>query len=169
MLLTVFSLLCGTAIANECQEAFIKATFSSPQNFETAFRVCSKRAQKGDIEAMGTTSFLYEHGKGTQKNLQKSLMWSKKAAELGHAQSQANLGLFYVKGEGGVKQNQDEAIKWFRKAADQGNAAGQYLLGLAYEFGSTSTVKNIDVAKDLYTKAADQGHEKARERLQYLQ
>ena len=43
-----------------------------------------------------------------------------KAAELGLAFSQFNLGLMYDKGQG-VAQDDGQAVIWYRKAADNGN------------------------------------------------
>jgi TPR repeat protein len=58
----------------------------------------------------------------------------KKAAELGHAGAQYNLGLMYNDGQG-VTQDRKEAAKWFQKAAEQGFAKAQDILGLMYSNG----------------------------------
>jgi len=44
--------------------------------------------------------FLYEKGKGTEKDLEMAFYWYRKAAESGYSVAQNNLGLLYEKGEG---------------------------------------------------------------------
>ncbi|MAX38775.1 MAG: hypothetical protein CME33_19635 [Gimesia sp.] len=55
----------------------------------------------------------------------------RKAAELGDAVEQNNLGLMYSHGEG-VEQDNTLAVVWFRKSAEQGNAVAQFNLGIMY-------------------------------------
>lgn len=42
------------------------------------------------------------------------------ASSLGHAKAMYNLGVFYVKGLGGLKKNRKAAIHYFMKAANLG-------------------------------------------------
>jgi TPR repeat protein len=44
----------------------------------------------------------------------------KLAAEQGNANGQANLGLMYENGRGGVSKDLDTAVSWYSKAASQG-------------------------------------------------
>ena len=60
--------------------------------------------------------------------------WYTKAAELGDAEAQCNLGVFYALGIG-AKQDWQKAVSWFAKAAEHGHAAAQYHLGNCYYFG----------------------------------
>jgi TPR repeat protein len=48
----------------------------------------------------------------------------RKAAELGEAKAQCNLGVSYYNGDG-VAVDKAQAIKWFRKSAEQGNAKAE--------------------------------------------
>ena len=52
------------------------------------------------------------------------MRWYRKAAELGDAAAQNNLGTCYAMGEG-VEKDEAEAEKWFRRAADQGYPPAQ--------------------------------------------
>ena len=56
-------------------------------------------------------------------------------AKAGDSDSQVELGLCYLNGEG-VKQNYKKAQKYFESAADQMNAAANYWLGTMYENGT---------------------------------
>lgn len=58
----------------------------------------------------------------------------KPLAELGHADSQYNLGALYGDGRG-VSQDYREAVKWHRLSAAQGHAGAQYNLGVMYDKG----------------------------------
>ncbi len=83
----------------------------------------------------------------------------RKAAELGYAAGQYNLGFFYAKGMI-VPQDYAEAYKWYRKAAEQGYAPAQQNLGALYEDGK-GVAKNPHEAVRWYRKAADQGYAQA--------
>ncbi|MDP6175061.1 MAG: sel1 repeat family protein, partial [Rhodospirillales bacterium] len=52
-----------------------------------------------------------------------------KAANAGHIDAQANLGVLYELGRG-LKRNHMLAAAWYRKAAERGQVAAQYNLGL---------------------------------------
>ena len=60
--------------------------------------------------------------------------WFRCAAEQGDANSQFNLGVYYLKGFG-VEKDVAEAVRWFRKAAEQGDAVAQCNLGSCYLAG----------------------------------
>jgi TPR repeat protein len=80
-----------------------------------------------------------------------------KAAEMGHAPSQAFMGLAYYMGVG-VEENIQEAIKWFDRAAVRGNPEA------AYEFGMIELKKDLPnpvKARGLLQISADQGYPKA--------
>ena len=78
-----------------------------------------------------------------------------KAAKIGHAEAQLELGLLYRYGLG-VEENDTEAIKWIRKAAEQEYTEAQCSLGVCYAFGQGVT-KNYTEAAKWYRKAAEQG------------
>ena len=52
------------------------------------------------------------------------MQWLRKAAELGDAQAQHNLGCCYRCGEG-VHKDAEKAVEWLRKAASQGHAGAR--------------------------------------------
>lgn len=85
-----------------------------------------------------------------------AMVWFEKSANLGDADAQNYLGLFYEEGLGtGI--NYIKAAEWYQKAADQGNAEGQNNLAYLYRKG-LGVDQNYSKALELYQKAADQGN-----------
>ena len=111
----------------------------------------------------------YEKGQQfyAQQQYIEAVKWYRKAANLGHADAQNDLGVCYHNGNG-VTKDLIEAVKWFRKAADQGLAYAQYSLGYCYQNGQ-GVEKDLTVAEQWYSKAAAQGDEDAQEALEELQ
>ena len=85
-----------------------------------------------------------------------AVRWWRKAAELGHAQAQCNLGVMYSSGQG-VTEDKAEAVRWYRKAAEQGLAIAQSNLGIMYYRGE-GVPQDKSEAVRWYRKAAEQGH-----------
>ena len=79
------------------------------------------------------------------------------AAEKGNAVGEANLGVLYAAGRGGLAKNEYDAARLFRLAADQGNAVGEASLAFFYQNGRGGLPKNVQEAVRLYRLAADQG------------
>src|SRR6266516_3116106 len=77
---------------------------------------------------------------------QKPIGEVKAKAEAGDADSQVELGLRYLDGEG-VAKNQVEAVKWFRKAAEQNFAKAQVNLGVCYEKGEGVAKDEVEAVK----------------------
>lgn len=96
----------------------------------------------------------------------KAAEWYRKAAEMGLAHAQNELGVMYYKGKS-VEQNYNKAVEWQRKAAEQNYSWGQYNLGWCYEAGH-GVGKDTERAKEWYQKAANQGHKDAQKRLDNL-
>jgi hypothetical protein len=76
----------------------------------------------------------YLSGIGVERNHEEAVKWYHKAALLGYAPSQYNLGVRYFEGKG-VPKDYTKAVYWYRKAAEQGYAIAQYNLGKRYELG----------------------------------
>jgi TPR repeat protein len=89
--------------------------------------------------------------------------WLRKAAELGEATAQSNLGAMYMLGRG-VAKDEAEAATWIRKAAEQGLAMAQHNLGIMYENGQ-GVAKDETEAVVWYRKAAAQGYAPAQNAL----
>lgn len=76
----------------------------------------------------------------------------KKAAELGLAQAQHDLGNKYY-----IDEEFDQAVAWYRKAAEQGYGDAQLELGNCYDAGE-GVAQDYKQAAQWYQKAADQGN-----------
>jgi len=72
--------------------------------------------------------------KGKVRNFESALKLYHKAAELGHAEAQNQLGYMYSAGEG-IEKDYYESIYWYLKSARQGNSKGQYSLVKIYRYG----------------------------------
>ena len=115
--------------------------------------------------AYGT--YLYNQAKGfckeakekKQIDYNKAFKLFKKSAELGNAESQLTLGVFYFMGKG-VDKDWTKAFKWYLKSAEQGNSNGQRKLAFCYKHGIGV---NTDLSKtfEWYLKSAKQGNAEA--------
>ncbi|MEG3641196.1 tetratricopeptide repeat protein [Magnetococcus sp. PR-3] len=72
-------------------------------------------ANQGYLPAILVMMKLYQQGLGVQKSARTALVWQKKAADLGHAASQYQMGMADLQ-----KQNYSHAYKWIKLAALQG-------------------------------------------------
>lgn len=104
---------------------------------------------------------MFEKGMAAElsSDYQEALKWYRKAAELGHAEAQFNLGEMYVLGKG-VSNDYYEAANWFLKSAEQGNVGAQIYLGMMYDGGDGVSQDDSEAAK-WFQKAAEQGDEHA--------
>jgi len=91
-----------------------------------------------------------------ENNYTEEIKWYRKAADLGFALAQNNLGVMYADGKG-VAQDYKEAIKWFRMAANQGDDNAQINLAIRYLFGE-GVVKDYKEAAKWLRMAANQGN-----------
>ncbi|KAG0185369.1 hypothetical protein DFQ28_009473 [Apophysomyces sp. BC1034] len=92
-----------------------------------------------------------------EQNEQRELAvhWFQKAASLGDAVAQRELGVLYDAGIG-VIQSYERAFDFLRKAAEQNDAQATLLLGSYYQNG-LAVEKNLIRAIEIYLKAADLG------------
>jgi TPR repeat protein len=86
-----------------------------------------------------------------------------RAAEMGNARAQLQIGYQYNYGEG-VPVNGAEAVKWYRRAADQGDATAQANLGAMYEDGNGVPEDWVEAAK-WYRKSAEKDNANGQFRL----
>lgn len=60
--------------------------------------------------------------------------WFKKAAILGHKDSQLMMGIYSEQGSV-IRESFKDAVKWYRKSAEQGNDVAMYRLSMMYQKG----------------------------------
>jgi len=121
-------------------------------NFAAAVREWRPLADKGDADAQFNLGQAYKLGRGVPAaDLKVAQSWYEKAAQQGHAQAQANLGLILF--QNGERQR---AMPWIRKAAEMGDPRAQYVLGTALYNGDLIG-KDWPRAYALMSLAADAG------------
>lgn len=94
-------------------------------------------APKNDEPAPDDVVGTYQYGMRLleQENVEKALLFLRRAAERGYPDAQYHLAVIYNDGTG-VMSDIEQANMWFRKAADSGNTDAQYKLSLALESGN---------------------------------
>lgn len=122
--------------------------------------VAREKAQQGDAEAMYQMGERYAHGDGVKKDEDTAAEWWSKAAEMGHARAQHNLGIYYFFN----KKEIDNGLKWLDEAAGQNLDLAFYSLGYIY-FEGINVEKNIAKGLEYITKAAELGKQEAQFRL----
>ena len=98
---------------------------------------------------------LYYSGACIPRDVPKAMESYEKAALLGHAGAQLNLGLFHWEGDG-VPQDYAQAAKWVKMAADKGEAQGLFLMG-AMRFGALGMDEDLEGALSDYEAAVKKG------------
>lgn len=140
-------------------------------------------AQAGDAKAQATLGDCYDQGRYVAQDLHQAAHWYgqafrqadwiaepsvdlaqvfacfSKAAALGLACAQSDLGICYHFGRG-VAEDREKALEWYEKAARKKSADAEFQLGFFFEDISSSAP---DQAKSCtwYGKAAEHGHAKA--------
>lgn len=114
-------------------------------------------AAGSDPDTLYALGRAYETGKGKERDHEKAVSCYRRAAELGHIESQYHLGAAYEWGFG-VKVSYEKATYWYQKAAEQGDACGQYLLAVRIYKQSKGNEREYLKAAEWYQKAAEQGY-----------
>tara|TARA_Y100001934_G_C12081515_1_gene644955 strand:- start:51 stop:824 length:774 start_codon:yes stop_codon:yes gene_type:complete len=89
----------------------------------------TKAAEQGHLLAMGKLAYYHGNGPGPV-DLAESVKWWRKAADLGDANGQLQLGILYLNGKG-VEKDEKKAVELWTKAAKQGNGDAAMLLRLS--------------------------------------
>ena len=119
------------------------ATSPSPTTTQTAADAAFLEARKLD------------RGDGVPQDQVKAREGYRKAADLGSTKAMLNLGVLYVKGQGG-DTNAAEGYRWIRKAADSGDPRALYSCGLLTIAGTGVTADSAE-AKNLMEQAGEAG------------
>ena len=77
---------------------------------------------------------MYERGDGISEDYVAAFNWYKKAAELGFAMAQYNVGLMYDLGRG-IPEDKFMAVHWYQKSANQGDFFAQRNLAIKFYNG----------------------------------
>ena len=141
-------------------------------DYITAYKLFYMAAQKDYAPAMVQIGdcyndwFDYEDNEEYKIDYEKAFQWYSKAATLGDAEGQYNLGKCYYDGTG-VKEDKSKAIYWYRKSAYQKYRRACEVLGECYQYAD-GVDKDIEEAVRWYEIAAKKGSIKARMELGLL-
>ncbi|MGA8147697.1 MAG: tetratricopeptide repeat protein [Gallionellaceae bacterium] len=135
----------------EAQNAYAK------KNYQAMLDNLKPLVNTGVPEAIFYIGLLYDNGEGVVQDYNKAKEWYLKAAKLGYAPAQTNLGWVLQMGTG-TELSDKEAAEWYMKAANQGYAPAQYNLGLLYYAGRGGIPKDPRAAVAWFRKAAEQGY-----------
>lgn len=145
------------ALTEQKQYPLQVGTLISDFSFNSPLSVTVAPQPASDSNSMAAKEY-YEKGNrySNEKNYTEAFKWHKKAAELGYAPAQNDLGAMYHNGKG-VNRDYVEALKWYLKAAESGYSNAQYNLGVLYRNGFGVPRNDVE-AVSWYRKAADQNH-----------
>jgi uncharacterized protein len=121
----------GTAVAGPLEDAMAAADRG---DYAAASWLLRPLAEHGQPVAQFDLGFLYDTGRGVQRDYGEAMKWYRLAAEEGNAVAQYQLGSMYANGRG-VPRDYAEAAKWYRRSAQQGYGWAQFYLGVAFANG----------------------------------
>ena len=148
-------------------------TFQLPKSDrdpKEAFRLFNKCAELNFPPAQVELARCYELGLlGCKIDPKLSVIWNRRAAELGDAEAALALSSWCAKGAPGIF-NKDEraAFEWCKRAVDKGNPLAEYVFGYYHE-NAIGVKLDKNVAILWYKKAAKDGNEMAKKRLEVLE
>ncbi len=145
----------GDATAQLNLAALYRRGEGLPQDDTQATLWLTKSADQGSLAAMlelARWDLRAEHG----RNVDDAIVWLKKAAAVGDATAQVELGDIFVDKKLG-RLNYSQAVDWYRKAAAQGQREGQFGLGARYLLGQ-GVRRDFGEARRWLTPAANRGH-----------
>lgn len=121
-----------------------------------------------NLDAAHEVALVYENGSyGIDVDVVAAVAWFQKAAEGGHVEAMAELGLCYELGLA-VEQSDEMALEWYMKAAEKGHLTAKYSIGEAFE--EARGVPQSDAEACLwYYRAAIDGDEDSRRALRRLE
>ncbi|MFN0291580.1 tetratricopeptide repeat protein [Pedobacter helvus] len=128
----------------------------------TGFDLLKEAVNKGNVMAMMLIGRLYSTNLGFFDVKQDHVMamnWYKKAADLGFAPAQYEVGNCYYFGNG-VEKNYVEALKWYHLAANKGNAQAMKRIADCY-FMALGMERDVRTAYNWFLKSANNGESEA--------
>lgn len=134
-------------------------------HYDAAKRIWEGLAAKGNTTAMINLSNMFDQGSGVTADQKKAFAYTQKAADLGDARAQHDVGLAYEKGRM-VPRDIDKAAQWLKKSADQDYGDGQFAYGVLLATGRGKGLENATDADkaealDYLKKAKANGNDEA--------
>ncbi len=94
--------------------------YFNTQQYEKCFEGHLVLAEQGYPLAECQIGYFYHEGLGVEKDSEKALYWTRRAADHNDRDAQFNLAWFYENGVG-VERDMEKAAFWYRKSALQGD------------------------------------------------
>ena len=89
-----------------------------------------------DADSAHETALIYEYGRhNIDVDVVAAAQWFERAANQGHVEAMAELGLCYELGCG-VEQSDEAALDWYTKAAHEGHVTAKFSVGEIFEEAS---------------------------------
>lgn len=130
------------------------------KNYDLAFAYTREAAEKQSTIAASNMSLFYRLGAGVEIDIEKSIEWAIKAAELGDTDRIFQYASWYFNGENGMPEDRAKALEYSIIAADNGSITAMENTGICYMNGwgtSTDKIKAIE----WFEKAAREDSSKA--------
>ena len=131
-------------------------------DYSAAVSIWRPLAEKGDADAAFNLGQAYRLGRGVPTNLAAAQTWFERAAEKGHVDAQATLGLLLFQ-----NGNQAAGLKWLKAAAEQGEPRALLVYGTAL-FNGDGVTQDPILGYAYVSRAAAQGLAPAKETLAQL-
>lgn len=132
---------------------------------EKAYGLYLQASKQNHPAACYRTAVCNELGAGTRKELNRAILFFRKAASLGDTTAMYRLGMVLLEGKLGQERNVREGIHWLRKAAaqaDETNPHALHELGTLHENPPAAAAQFVEMnhewAKEFYTQAAQLGY-----------
>ncbi len=161
-LLFGLAVLVATAAPLAAQSVKVGIDAWQRADYAGAITIWRPLAEKGDADAAFNLGQAYRLGRGVPTNLGAAQTWFERAAEKGHVDAQATLGLLLFQ-----NGNQAAGLKWLKAAAEQGEARALLVYGTALFNGDNVTQDPI-LGYAYVSRAAAQGLAPAKETLAQL-
>ena len=127
-------------------------------------RLLQAAAEHGHEQACFWLGQIYEFAQGVRRDRVAAFTWFQRAADLGNAPGQFNVGLTFEHGYGGVEIKMTEALRYYQASANQGNSKGQANLAQLLWKGKGVAQNRVEAVR-WFQKAADQGDASAMNKL----
>ena len=124
----------------------LKRRLDKQPDYESANAALQIGADRDDPWSLHNLAHHLLYGKGAKKDLKKSTEYYLRAARLGFASSQNNVGWAYYMGTG-IKRSIPDAVFWITRAADQGEAFAYGSLCEMYDAGDVFQPNKVEAYK----------------------
>lgn len=133
---------------------------------EKWFEKSAEQDIANSVRMLGVIEYQRYVNTGNDAQIRRAAELMRKAAGMGDATAQYNLGVFHENGMG-VERDYAEAVRWFVKAADNGDSSAQLALGRCYLKGK-GVDQDYGAARRWLTLALENGESEARDELAQL-